>query len=227
VILITGAARGLGKACALKLASLGYDLLLHYNTHEKEAKEVASLCKGVRVELIQADFLDLDDFCNKLQNFEIKGLVNNVGNYLDGNVQETSPQQWLELFQTNLHAPFLLIKAVLPKLKKHKGRIINIGVAGLHGKKAVTHATAYSLTKTALEKLTLSLAKELAPVGVTVNMVSPGHMEVSVTLKDEKALPMGRAARFDEVASLIAFLLSPEASYITGQNIEIAGGVSL
>lgn len=232
MIVITGAAQGLGKACALTLAKQGHDLLLQYRKSQKKAEEVAAQCEqhGVKVQLAQGDFSDrksLSEFCKALQQVDVKGLVNNVGAYFLGNASQTTEDQWFNIFQVNLHAPFCVIKAVLPALQKNRGRIVNIGTAGLRGNRANTHATAYTLTKGALEALSTSLAKGLAGEGVTVNMVSPGYLEISENLKDPSALPMKRAARFEEAAALVAFFFKEEAAYITGQNVEIAGAVAL
>jgi 3-oxoacyl-[acyl-carrier protein] reductase len=136
--------------------------------------------------------------------------------------------EWLKLFQTNLHAPFILIKHLVSSLCQHRGHIINIGAAGLGRMRADTYSTAYTLTKQNLWMLTRSLALELAPAGVRVNMVSPGHLETSVNLPtDPLKLPMGRPGYHHEISRLILFLLDPANHYITGQNIEVAGGVSL
>ena len=234
MILITGAAVGLGAQIALELAKQGHSLLLHYRKSANQVEEVAKTCRsfGVIVDFIEGDFSTAettDDFIRRLEerNDPIQGIVNNVGDYFLGALEKTSLPKWRSLFESNLHAPYGLILSLLPSLKKTGGRIVNIGTAGLKGERGVMLAPAYQATKKALATLTLSLAKELAPEGVTVNMVSPGYMENSVDLSDPKSLPMQRAATLEEVAKLVAFFFSPEASYITGQNIEIAGGVGL
>lgn len=234
MILITGAAKGLGAQIALELAKLGHSLLLHTRKSVKQLEEVAKTCRsfGVVVEWIEGDFSTAettDDFIRRLEkrNDPIQGVVNNVGAYFLGALEKTSLLDWRSLFESNLHAPQGIILSLLPSLKKRGGRIVNVGAAGLKGERGAVLAPAYQATKKGLAALTLSLAKELAPVGVTVNMVSPGYMENSVELPDLKSFPMQRAATLEEVAKLVAFFFAPEAAYITGQNIEIAGGVGL
>lgn len=227
MILITGAAQGLGKSCALELSKRGHPVVIHYRSSKKKAEEVAAQCNAP---IIQGDFstpASTQLFCEKyLEQFpNTSGLVNNVGNYFEGNISQTTENQWFDLFQTNLHAPFQLMKALLPALKKSQGCIVNIGTSGTRSLRANTYATAYTATKSTLAYLTASFAKELAPDHVRVNMVSPGFLEISQNMPE--SLPMGRPATFEEAAKLVAFFFEKEAEYITGQNIEIAGAVAL
>ena len=128
-------------------------------------------------------------------------------------------------FQTNLNAPYQLMKQLIPSIKQQKGSIINIGVSGLNFVHADVYSTAYTITKSALLMLTKSLAIELAPDQVRVNMISPGYLETSVDLpSDLSHIPLNRLGTLQEVADMVVYLLSEKASYITGQNIEIAGG---
>jgi NAD(P)-dependent dehydrogenase (short-subunit alcohol dehydrogenase family) len=233
--LVTGGAKRLGAAISLALAAKGHSVAVHYRQSQKEALSVAEACRklGVRAEIIQGDFTSTEStqaFVRAyLKQFkETKNLINNVGNFFIGSATATTQEQWLDLFQNNLNAPFLLITALIPSIKKYQGSIINLGVAGIQQIHPDTYSTAYSCAKTGLWMLTKSLAKELAPSHVRVNMVSPGYLDISVDLpKDLKTLPMGRAAASQEVADVIAFLLDPSASYITGQNIEVSGGIRL
>jgi NAD(P)-dependent dehydrogenase (short-subunit alcohol dehydrogenase family) len=229
--LVTGGSKRLGKEICLQLAKAGRDILVHYN---KSLKEAETLCMelrahGVQAEAIQGEFdtlLSTEDFAQRCP--EIDGLVNNVGNFLVGSAAETSPQELQKLFQTTVNAPLALIQAFLPSLKRNRGSIINLGMVGCHTPSANLHASFYNLCKTALWGLTLSLAKELAPAGVRVNMVSPGYLEHSRDLpKDLDHIPMKRVGELFEVARVVAFLMHPQSSYITGQNIEVAGGVKL
>lgn len=229
--LITGGAKKLGAEICRTLASCGYPILVHYNNSYKEALSVAESCRsfGVRAEIIKGDFSSIEGveaFVQQLLNeFKpVTALINNVGNYLIASSMKTTPAEWRGLFQTNLYAPFAIIHALSEQIIQSRGSIINIGVAGLSASKADTYSTAYTLTKAALLGLTKSLAKELAPSLVRVNMVSPGILEESL---DHAAIPMHRSATFHEVARVVAFLLDKENSYITGQNIEVAGGIRL
>lgn len=228
--LVTGGAKRLGAAICTALAQEKRSICVHYRTSKGEADAVVQECHrlGVKAKAIQGDFSTekgLLDFIARYQQEcpTTSALINNVGNYLVASSLNTSFEEWRSLFQENLHAPFFLCKALAPQLMANKGHIINIGTSGLKNS-AHTYSAAYALTKQALLGLTLSLARELAPTGVSVNMVSPGELDISV---DHTALPMGRPATCSEVTRVIAFLLDPANHYITGQNIEVAGGLGL
>lgn len=233
-ILITGAAKHLGAELAVSLAKCGYDLVIHYKTSELKAHEVATACGGfgVQVDIIQGDFDEssgLEDFIRRYtQAFDhTYALINNVGSYLTKPTLETTYHEWQRIFHNNLHAPFYLTTSLFPQLKKQKGAIINIGVAGLNRQQANSYASAYAIAKSALLLLTKSVAKELASDSVRCNMISPGHLPNSVDLKNPQELPMHREAQYEEVVKLALFLLGNDAQYITGQNIEVAGGYAL
>lgn len=232
--LVTGGGKRLGAELCLYLAQQGLPVLVHYRTSCTEAQEVVNACraKGVAAELIQGDFSSpekLEDFivrCRR-QFPAIKNLVNNVGNYLIKAASETDLSEWMEIFQVNLHAPFALSKAFLSSLKQHRGSIINIGVTGAGGMHTDTRRAAYRMSKMALVMLTKTLARELAKDQVRVNMVSPGYLDNAVDLPEPQSLPMRRPARLEEVARVVWFLLQDNSEYITGQNIEVAGGVAI
>jgi len=233
--LVTGSAKRLGAVVCLKLARAGHNVIVHYHTSLKEAEEVAEECRsyGVQSEIIQGDLSSREgvEALAELIASRFPGLtniINNVGNYLIKPILETSTEELVELYQTNFFAPFVLIQRLIPLIKQHKGVIINLGVAGLETRRADCQSTAYTLTKLSLLGLTKSLAKDLAPFGVRVNMVSPGYIENAVDLpEDLGSLPMGRAATCEEIACMILILLGRGGEYITGQNIEIAGGIRL
>lgn len=231
--LVTGGSKRLGAGICLSLAAHGHSILVHYRNTRAEAEAVAAKCRseGVDAEIIQGDFSSLPSTQLFVQEClkkypEIKVLVNNVGNYSVKSASDTTPNEWNDIFQTNLHAPFALCHAFLPSLKKCKGSIINIGVTSINQIHADTKRTAYMATKMSLLMLTKSLAKELAPDNIRVNMVSPGYIENAVDLADAK-LPMGRPASIKEVVRVVLFLLDEKNGYVTGQNIEIGGGVGL
>ena len=216
--LITGAACGLGREIAIHLSKKGYSVVAHYHSSEKEA---LSLQQEYGVEIIQGDLRDVHSFVKKLN--DIENVIHNVGNFIPKKSIDTSEDEWRELFETNVHAPFIINQALFP-LK----RIVTIGVAGIHRVRTVSYASAYTTTKAALLSYTRSLSRELAEAGTTVNMVSPGVLENSVDLEEsENRLPMGRPGELSEVARVVSFLLEDGSGYITGQNIEVAGGLSL
>lgn len=233
--LVTGGAKRLGAEICLHLAEKGYNVVIHYNHSQAEAMAVSEKCrrKGVLAEIIQGNFdnpASTLDFAKRYvyQFPDTRYLINNVGNYLVKSASQTEYEEWYSLFQSNLHAPFVLIRELIEGLKRTKGGIINIGIAGLNSIRADKYSTGYSCAKTALWVLTKSLALELAPYQVRVNMVSPGYLDISEDLpSDLSKLPMARTGTCSEVVEVIAFLLNDINAYITGQNIEIAGGVRL
>ncbi len=231
--LVTGGSKGLGEAICYELGRRGHSVLVHYNKSAQEAGRVMEKCRsfGVNAECIQGDFSSVEStfqFISSCKNqFPIIGnLVNNVGSYLIASALHTTVQDWTQLFQVNLHAPFMIIQEMAETIKNEQGAIVNIGTAGL-GMKANVTCTGYVLTKLSLLALTRSFARELAPWHVRVNMVSPGQLENSVDNLNPLQIPMGRLGNLSEVAQTVAYLLSPEATYVTGQNLEVAGGYAL
>ncbi len=214
MILVTGAAQGLGEAIAIELARCGHNLVIHHN--QTDPQRVVKICRsfGVQAESIQADLSDPTKFITAyLRLFpETKGLVNNVGHWEEGVPKDCDS---VALMKMNLHLPEKLIGALLPIIEKNRGHIVNIGTAGIE--KPTLSCTAYAVTKAALWKYTLSLAKAVS--NVKVNMVSPGALENTM------GNPTGNLVALSEVARLVAFLFSSEA--ITGQNIEVAAGFLL
>lgn len=236
VALVTGAARGVGQQIALTLANAGFDLLLHYCKSDHAIQQVADQCrkKGVKAFVVQADFSDPCQVAMLAQNIydhhpAVKVVINNVGVFLEGPLSSVSPSDWSDLFQVNVHAPVQLTTALLPMIKNNQGRIVQIGVAGTQDIRAAETVAAYRCTKVALASWSKSLAKELAPFGVTVNIVSPGRLQGSVdaTVESEKKIAAKRLGTKKEVADTVLWLLQEKSCYITGQNIEVAGGLLL
>lgn len=233
--LITGGARTLGAAIARTLAREGRHCVLHYRHSRREAEELQRelLEMGVCAETIQGDFSSIastqaliSDYLARFE--ETEALINNVGNYARGSATQTLPETAQTIFQVNVVAPLMLSQALFPALKRCRGHIVNMGMAGVEHPFANTHATLYNMTKQSLVMLTRSLAKELAPFQVAVNMVSPGYLENSVDLpKDPQSIPWGRPGTLEEVAEAVRFLLAPGTGYITGQNLEVSGGTRL
>lgn len=234
--LVTGGARRLGKEIVLGLASQGHNVAIHLNKSVAEADALVEECKALGVDAVAVHgHFDapsaVEAFAKRYlaQCPDTHLLVNNVGNYLAAPLQDTSIDAWNSLFQVNLHAPVQLTDLLLPSLKKARGGVINLGCAGLPGLRVDLKSPAYRATKAAMLSWTRSLARELAPDGVTVNMVSPGRMDNSVELTEERirAIPMGRPGKCNELARIVTFLADPSSEYITGQNIEVAGGLAL
>lgn len=233
--LVTGGGKRLGREISLALARNGMPVLVHYRESVDEASDVVKACRGfgVAAEAVRGDFSTPESTLHFAQECRrkyptIKNIINNVGNYLVKSGVSTSPAEWNALFQTNVNAPFALCHELLPGIAEAKGSIVNIGVVGASNIHADVKRTAYMATKMTLWMLTKSLARELAPAGVRVNMVSPGYLENAVDLpKEAAAIPAGRPASFADVTRALLFLLQDESGYITGQNIEIGGGIGL
>lgn len=233
--LITGSAKRLGACLALELAKAGHHLVLHYRNSRQEAEETARLCQkeGVQAVILRGDFSTpegVSDFLQRyLQRFEYTScVIHNVGNYLVKPLLATSWTEWQSLFQTNLTTAFQIIQALVPSLKQTQGAVLSIGSAGLERRTAGVRCPAYNLTKMSLLHLTRTFAQELVPFQIRVNMVSPGQLTISEDLPpDLSTLPMQRAGEPQEVARAVLFLLDPANRYITGQNIEVAGGYCL
>ena len=229
--LVTGSSKGIGREIAIELAKSGKNLALHYFQSETQVNELRSLIQnlGVNAEIIRGDFSTSSGVDNFLEEYnqkfsETENLINNVGNYLIRSLEDTSLDEWQTLFQTNFFAPIAITKALFSSIKSNQGSIINLGVSGLNSLKAESSTPAYTFSKLCLLAYTKALAKE----GIRANMISPGYIENSIDWpKDIQKIPLKRVGTLSEVAVLVKFLLSNEAKYIIGQNIEVAGGVNL
>ncbi|MEZ6195612.1 MAG: SDR family oxidoreductase [Planctomycetota bacterium] len=232
--LVTGAARRLGRHLAEELAACGATVFVHFHRSESEAARVVDgiVRRGGRAYPVQADLLDPDAADGILRAVadatgRLDVLVNNVGNYPRGPVEESTPAEWRETLEANLIAPLALSQAALAHFPPEGGQIVNIGYAGVDLLRPNPNATAYQVSKTGLLILTKSLAQRLGPRGVRVNMISPGQLENSVDLpaEDELAarIPLGRPGRLEDISRALLFLLQPD-SYVTGVNLDVAGG---
>ena len=237
-VIITGASRGIGKACALIFAENGYDLLLCYQSREEEAKAVAREAEafGVRAKVFQMNMESLSD-CRRtvakamMEFGGIDALVCNAGISLPVLFTQTTEEEYDRVFSVNTKGVFFLSQAAAKEMiSAGKGAIVNVssmwGVAGASGE------VAYSASKAAVIGLTKALAKELAPSGIRVNCVAPGVTDTEMNAcYDEDAMdalsertPLGRIADPREIAEAIFFLASEKASFITGQTLTADGG---
>ena len=232
--LVTGSAQGIGRAILLGPARAGHDVVVHYLRSRDEAEEAASQAEalGVRAFVAQADVTvpaeaaALVDEARRLAG-GLRVLVNNVGNYHNGPLNEMDVTTWHEMFDSNLHSTFYTCRQAVPIMREAGGgRIINLGYAGAEHLIARPAVAAYSIAKTGVILYSKSLARTEAGNGITVNVISPGVMENSVT-QPRREIPMNRLGRLEEIVSAACFLVSDEASYITGTTIEVAGGWNL
>jgi 3-oxoacyl-[acyl-carrier protein] reductase len=238
IALITGASRGIGRACALEMVRAGYKVALAARQTDK-LEEVAAEVRaaGGEAYVVALDLASQESikagFAKVSAEFgRIEVLVNNAGMTKDNLALRMKADDWNLVLQTNLSGAFFCIQQVIsPMMKERWGRIINI--ASVVGQSGNPGQANYVASKAGLLGLTKSLAQELASRNITVNAVAPGFIETDMTnvLKDEQkaritqAIPMGRIGRAEEVAAAVRFLASDEASYITGNVIDVNGGM--
>ncbi|MCH2310251.1 MAG: 3-oxoacyl-[acyl-carrier-protein] reductase [SAR202 cluster bacterium] len=239
--LVTGASKGIGKASALKLASMGANIAVNYFSSENEAldtvKEVKSL--GVDAFAVQANVGKLDEVDSMIsaivKKFEkIDILINNAGIIQDGLLLRMSDEAWSKVIDTNLNGTFYCSRAAIKLMFKSRwGRIINIGsVVGLRGNVGQTN---YSASKAAINGFTFALAKEVATRNITVNTITPGYINTDTVevLSDKQKdaimgwIPMQKFGEVEDISNMVGYLSSNNAKYITGQTISIDGGMAI
>lgn len=234
--LITGASGGIGKSISETLAARGYNLLLHYNTNQNAAAELAeklSQMFGVNAEILQAD-LSAQDGADKLTSSivqPIDAIVLNSGRSHFGLITDVDNATVQEMVQLHVASPYMLTRNLLPGMIRNKSGAI-VAVSSIWGETGASCEVLYSMAKGAQHSFVKGLAKELAPSGIRVNAVAPGAVDTNMmnqftpSEKEEIAdeIPIGRLARPQEIADATAFLLSEKASYITGQILSVNGG---
>ena len=236
--LVTGGSRGIGRAICIKLAAMGYPVVINYlgNQEAAEATKSAIEQMGGTAQLLRFDISNpqaieeaIEMWENSHPNDYIAVLVNNAGIRRDNLMVFMQNSEWHNVIDTTLNGFFYTTRRVLKgMMTKRFGRIINI--TSLSGLKGMAGQCNYSAAKAALIGATKALAQEVAPRKVTVNAVAPGFIESDMTKelpKEElaKMVPMKRFGRPEEVASLVGFLAGEESSYITGEVISINGGL--
>ncbi len=239
VALITGGTRGIGKEIAYTLAEENYDIIINYRTENEELmklkKEIEQ--KRVRCLLLKGDVSNFED-CKKLVEEAINRmnhidvLVNNAGITKDMLLMRMKPEDFNEVINVNLIGTFNMTKNVINyMMKERKGRIINISsVVGISGNAGQTN---YAASKAGIIGFTKSLAKEVASRNILVNAIAPGFIQTDMTnilkenVKDEiaRTIPLKRMGTAKDVANVVKFLASEDSSYITGQVIQVDGGM--
>lgn len=241
--LITGASRGIGRAIALRLAKDGAFVVIHcgHGTTEAESTLREVTARGGRGAVIAADLAkagsarrlreEMDGVLGRIEAAHLDIVVNNAGIGLIQGLAQTTEEQFDRVFAINVKAPFFLLQELLPRISDG-GRIVNI--TSFVTRMALPAVGAYSMTKGAMSTMTLWLAKELGPRGITVNAVAPGIVDTDMnaaTLSDvdarkymESISAFGRVGQPEDVADVVGFLASEDGRWISGQSIEASGG---
>lgn len=237
VALITGGARGIGRAIALDLATRGWSVAICYRTSAREAAEVADQVrqKGARCLAVEADVSRPETAQQLVGQVErewgrIDALVNGAGPYHRVDILAETVEGWHAMFDNNLHPLFYLSRGVIPGMVQRRwGRIVCFSMANADQLIAQPQLTAHYIAKVGLLVLTRTLARAVASHGVTVNAVSPGFIDSGSAPKEEmaqmaKRIPAGYVGAVEDAVSVVRFLISDEARYVNGANIHVSGG---
>lgn len=237
VALITGGARGIGRAIALALADRGWAVAICYRKSESEAKEAVEAVRkkgsrGLEVQCDVSDPMAAEELLKrvKVEWRRIDALINCVGPYHRINLLEETVEGWRSMFDNNLHPVFYLSRLAADGMKDRGwGRIINFSMANADQLVAQTEITAHYIAKAGVLILTRSLARILAPYGITVNSISPGFINSGSAPEEELAkmknrIPAGYVGTTRDAVEVACFLISEEARYVNGTNVHLSGG---
>lgn len=236
--LVTGGSRGIGKAICLEISKLGYHVLINYRSNTEEAENTLNQIKenGGSGELMPFDVSNaeairtaIDQWKEKNPDAIIEVLVNNAGIRKDALIMWMKDEDWKGVLNTNLDSFYYITKHLVQDMIVNKyGRIVN--VVSLSGIKGLPGQTNYSAAKGGVIAASKALAQEVAKKNVTVNCVAPGFITTDMTQELEekdykRIIPMSRFGKAEEVAHVVSFLASPNASYVTGEVISVNGGL--
>lgn len=241
VAVVTGSSRGIGRAVAIQLGQDGYNVVVNYHNNPALAEEVLAdiknaggngICVGADVSVPASAQELIDKTVHSFGRLDV--LVNNAGISHDQLLMRLSDEDWNRMIATNLGAAFYCCRAAIkPMIKNRFGRIINIGsVVGLSGNPGQVH---YAAAKAGIIGMTGSIAREYGMRGITANVVAPGYIETDMTAninpdqnkKIAEGIALRRLGKPEDVAGLVSFLASGQASYITGQTLRVDGGMSI
>lgn len=241
VAVVSGASRGIGRACALELARQGWKIGINYRSNHEQAESLAQeiVDAGSEAITLPAD-VKVAEECRQMIDKVVKHwgglqvLINNAGIARDQLLLRISDQEWDEMLATNLNSAFYCTRQALrPMMKARYGRVINMSsVVGIAGNTGQAH---YAAAKAGLVGFTRTIAKEYGGKGITANAIAPGYIDTDMTRSLNEAaaasikekIAVGRLGNAQDIAALAAFMASPAAAYITGQVIQVDGGLSL
>ncbi len=236
VALITGGAKGIGRAVALDLAARGWTVAICYRTSAQEAANVieAVRLKGSQGIAVESDVSKPATAVSLIARVQaeygrIDALINGAGPYHRISLLKETNDSWHSMFDNNLHPVFYLTQAVIPVMKAQRwGRIVSFSMANAEQLIAQPQLTAHYITKVGLLALSRSFAKLIAPDGITMNCISPGFIDSGSAPKDEldkmvKFIPAGYVGTVDDAVGAVRYLLSDEARYVNGANIQLSG----
>ena len=237
VALVTGGTGGIGTAICKKLADMGHRVATNYRNEEKaKAWQAQMKADGYDIALVKGDVTSPDEAQAMVAEVEktlgpVEILVNNAGITRDGTFHKMTAQQWNDVINTNLNSVFNVTRPVIEGMRERKwGRVIQI--SSINGLKGQYGQANYAAAKAGMHGFTISLARENAKLGITVNTVSPGYVATDMVMavpeevraKIAADIPTGRLGKPEEIAYAVAFLVDEQASWITGSNLDINGG---
>lgn len=238
VAIVTGSGKGIGRAIAERLARDGYRVVINYRRDAASAQETLNTVQAASPEsiAIQADVStahgarELIDQAH-MQFGRLDVLVNNAGPFLVKTVFDTTVEEWQEILDGNLSSVFYCLKGALPIMRAQKsGHIINLGSLNSENARGAPTTVAYNVAKTGLVVLSKSVARSEARYGIRCNLINPGFIETYATSESDKRelpsiIPLGTLGKVDDISNLVAYLLSDQASYLTGSVINVHGGL--